>query len=112
MTPEQIRDYENPGIYKNVDRTPEAPAPVCTLAPDDDTSFQEGDARWTRHTVDIEQYDCACSGKQFGAHRIDCPVKNGRYTVPPPARSDGALWAWVAMGALVGLYMAWKHCPW
>jgi hypothetical protein len=96
MTPEQIRDYECPGIYKNVDRTPETPMPE----------------RYERHTVDIEQYDCACSGKQFGAHRLDCPVKNGRYTVPPPARLSGPFWAWVAMVALVGLYMAWKHWPW
>jgi hypothetical protein len=146
MTPQQIRDYEYPGIYVNTDRTPETPMPIpyhgspvhgamaqrepdCATAacagadyeggalgaaisfsdgreyfkpvcpacmgwggqhvpaacfgarpsptnawqplhsngrevveaaegflpPEDDTSFQEGDARWTRHTVDIER---------------------------------------------------------
>lgn len=46
--------------------------------------------QWERHTVDIDRRPMS-----FQA----------------PEKSKGAIWAWVAMGAVVGLYLVWRHWP-
>ena len=59
MTPDQIRDYEYPGVYGKKPATAE-PRTITVhgthygkLSDDDDAALQEGSARWLRHTVDI-----------------------------------------------------------
>ena len=92
MTPEQIRDYEYPGIYKNVDRTPETPAPKGLDT--GDLTREECELmnalRFKRHTEDLEPAP---------------PVAR------PKLRLSGAAWAWVAMSAMVVVYVAWRVWP-
>lgn len=39
-----------------------------------------------------------------------CDESPERAMMPPPQKSRGAVWAWVAIGVLVALYV-WKHWP-
>jgi hypothetical protein len=58
----------------------ELPGTMMTSLNTED-SLQEGHARWSRHTADIDQ--------------------------APEKVSKGVIWAWVAMGALLAVYCVW-----